>query len=136
MTTPPKSSVAQDEPISVARMSYQAYVDKDRPAIERLIADDFHFSSPLDNRIDRQTYIERCWPNSANIADFKFIHLVQQGERVFATYEGRNTSGNCFRNTEILTVRHGKLVEAEVYFVWSLPHPAPAGGFTDTGEQS
>lgn len=135
MTTPPKSSVVQDDPISVARMSYQAYVDKDRSAIERLIADEFHFSSPLDNRIDRQTYFARCWPNSENMADFKFIHLVQHGERVFVTYEGRNSSGKGFRNTEILTIRDGKLVDAEVYFGWSLPHEAPSGGFTNIGAQ-
>jgi hypothetical protein len=125
---------AQDDAISVAKMCYQAYLDKDRSLIERLIADDFHFTSPLDNRIDRKVYFERCWPNSANTADFKFIHLVQQGERVFVTYEGGNTGGNSFRNTEILTVRHGKLVDAEVYFGWSLPHAAAAGGFTNAGE--
>jgi ketosteroid isomerase-like protein len=135
MTSPADSPAEQDDPISVAKMSYQAYVNKDRSLIERLIADDFHFSSPLDNRIDRNTYFERCWPNSANSADFKFIYLVQQGERVYVTYEGRNTSGKGFRNTEILTVRHGKLVDAEVYFGWSLPHAAPAGGFTNAGEQ-
>jgi ketosteroid isomerase-like protein len=129
MISPANNPTRQDDPISVARMSYQAYVDKDRLLIERLIADDFHFTSPLDNRIDRNTYFERCWPNSANIADFKFINLVHQGERVFVTYEGRNTSGASFRNTEILTVRHGRLVETEVYFGWSLPHPAVAGGF-------
>jgi len=41
-----------------------------------------------------------------------------------------------FRNTEILTIRHGKLVEAEVYFGWSLPHEAPVGGFINAGKQS
>jgi hypothetical protein len=49
------------------------------------------------------------------------------------TYEGGNTGGNRFRNTEILTVRHGKLVDAEVYFGWSLPHAASPGGFTKAG---
>ena len=39
--------------IPLVRRSYQAYIDKDRSAIEALIADDFHFTSPLDNRIDR-----------------------------------------------------------------------------------
>jgi ketosteroid isomerase-like protein len=135
MTNPAGSPAGQDDPISVAKKYYRAYVDKDRSVIERLIADDFHFTSPLDNRIDRNTYFERCWLNSANTAGFKFVHLVQHGERVFVTYEGRNTSGKSVRNTEILTVRHGKLVDAEVYFGWSLPHPAPAGGFTDAGEQ-
>jgi hypothetical protein len=60
---------------------------------------------------------------------------MQHSEPVFVTYEGRNTSGKSFRNTEILTVRHGKLVDAEVYFGRSLPHPAATGGFTVAGEQ-
>jgi len=126
----------QNDPISVAKLCYRAYVDKDRPLIERLIADDFHFTSPLDNRINRNTYFERCWPNSANSADFKFVHLMQHGERVFVTYEGRDTSDKAFRNTEILTVKHGKLVDVEVYFGWTLPHAAAAAGFTNEGEQA
>jgi ketosteroid isomerase-like protein len=121
---------AADDPITVVKKAYQAYVDKDRSAIEELIADDFHFTSPLDNRIDRQTYFDRCWPNSAGINDFKFIYLAQEGNRVFVTYEGRGDTVSGFRNAEILTVRDGKLVEAEVYFGWSLPHAAPQGGFT------
>ena len=94
-------------------------------------AENFHFTSPLDNRIDRETYFARCWPNSENITGFTFVHCVQDGDRVFVTYEGRGPGGKGFRNTEILTIRDGKLVEAEVYFGWSLPHEAPAGGFTD-----
>jgi ketosteroid isomerase-like protein len=119
------------DPIAVARKSYQAYVDKDRAAIESVIADDFRFTSPLDNRLDRATYFSRGWPNSEKIAAFEFINLVADGERVFVTYEGRSTNGKGFRNTEILTVRDGKISDAEVYFGWTIPHEAPARGFID-----
>jgi len=136
MTSHALDSATEADPIAVAKKSYQAYVDKDRAALEHLIADDFHFSSPLDNRIDRRTYFARCWPNSENIADFKFIYLVHEDHRVFVTYEGHSSSGKGFRNTEILTIRHGQLVEAEVYFGWSLPHEAPSGGFTNPGAQA
>lgn len=122
-----------DEIIAIARASYEAYVRKDRAAIEALIAEDFHFTSPLDNRIDRATYFARCWPNSDRAESFEFIHLVRDGNRVFVTYEGRGKSGGVFRNTEIVTVRDGKIVEAEVYFGWDLPHKAPPGGFLDEG---
>jgi ketosteroid isomerase-like protein len=37
------------EPVQIVRAVYDAYVRKDRKAIESLIADDFHFTSPLDN---------------------------------------------------------------------------------------
>jgi ketosteroid isomerase-like protein len=120
-----------DDPISIVRKAYQAYVANDRAMIEAVIADDFHFTSPLDNRIDRRTYFDRCWKNSEMITGFDFIYLVRDGERVFVTYEGQSKSGRPFRNTEILTVKDGKIAEVEVYFGWSIPHDAPAGGFVD-----
>jgi hypothetical protein len=40
--------------VAIARAAYEAYVTKDRPALERLIGEDFHFTSPLDNRLDRE----------------------------------------------------------------------------------
>jgi ketosteroid isomerase-like protein len=120
------------DPGAIARASYQAFADKDRAAAERLIADDFHFTSPLDNRIDRKAFFERCWPNSATIASFDYKHVAVDGERVFVTYEAVSTTGKRFRNTELLTVRDGRIVEVEVYFGWNLPHKAPPGSFVDT----
>ena len=126
-----------DEAVSIARASYNAYVTKDRAVIESLIADNFHFSSPLDNRIDRETYFARCWPNSETIEGFDFIHLVPDGEHVFVVYEGRSAKGHRFRNTELLTIKDGRITEAEVYFGWSIPHTARPGGFVDnSGPQS
>jgi len=117
--------------VAIARAAYEAYVTKDRAALEDLIAEDFHFTSPLDNRLDREAYFRRCWPNSEVIAGFDFIHVVTDAERVFVTYEGRNTDGRRFRNTEILTIRDQHIVDVEVYFGWSLPHKAPQGGFVN-----
>ena len=122
------------DPTEIARASYRAYAMKDRAAIEALIADDFHFTSPLDNRIDRATYFARCWPNSEMIEGFDFINLVPDGNRVFVTYEGRSTDGHGFRNTEIITVRNGMIVEVEVYFGWNIPHKAEPGGFLPDAE--
>ena len=119
---------------AIAQAAYRAYVTKDRAALEALLADDFHFTSPLDNRLDRDTYFRRCWPNSEVIEDFEFVHVVTDAHRVFVTYEGRNTDGHRFRNTEILTIRDQLIVEVEVYFGWSLPHKAPQGGFVSEGE--
>jgi len=120
--------------VAIAQESYEAYVRKDRAAIEALIAQDFHFTSPLDNRIDRATYFERCWPNSERIYGFEFIRLVPHKDIVFVTYEARTTDGDSFRNTEILTIRGSQITNVEVYFGWSLPHRAPMGGFIDATE--
>jgi ketosteroid isomerase-like protein len=118
--------------VDIARALYEAFAEKDGAAAELLVAEDFHFTSPMDNRLDRRTYFERCWPLSETISGFDFVHLVPDGERVFVTYEGRSTTGHRFRNTEILTIRGAQVVEAEVYFGWTLPHKAPAGGFVES----
>jgi ketosteroid isomerase-like protein len=121
--------------VAIARASYDAYLRKDRAAIEALIAQDFHFTSPLDNHIDRATYFARCWPNSERLSGFNFVRLVPNGDEVFVTYEGRTTDGKRFRNTEILTVRRSQIVRVEVYFGWSIPHKAPSGGFLEGTDQ-
>jgi ketosteroid isomerase-like protein len=120
-------------PIAVVRKCFQAYVEDDRAQAESVIAEDFHFTSPLDNRIDRETYFARCWVNHEKIIGFAFIRLIADGDTVVATYIGQSKRGEPFRNTEIHTVRDGKIVEVEVYFGWPLPHPAPEGGFVDRG---
>ena len=116
---------------AIARASYAAYVEKNRRALEALLADDFHFSSPIDNRLDRGTYLEICWPNSQNIAKLEILQLVPHGDRVFISYIGQRTDGHQFRNTEIMTIRNDEIVEVEVYFGWSVPHPAAAGTHLD-----
>jgi len=117
--------------IAIARASYEAYVSKDRAAIEALIAPGFHFTSPLDNRIDRATYFERCWPNAGSTDKFEYVRLIENGDEVIVTYELTKTDGKRFRNTEVLTFAGDKLTKAEVYFGWSIPHQAAEGRFVD-----
>jgi catechol 2,3-dioxygenase-like lactoylglutathione lyase family enzyme/ketosteroid isomerase-like protein len=122
--------------VEIARACYDAYVAKDRAAIEALLASNFHFTSPLDNRIDRETYFRRCWPNSRTIEAFDFVNFVADADRVVVTYEARDTKGHRFRNTEIMTIRNQQVVDVEVYFGWSLPHQAPRGGFVDQADSA
>lgn len=114
---------------AVVRAYFQAYPDKDRAAIESVVGEDFHFTSPLDNGLDRKTYFDRCWPNSENMAALEVKQLVVSGDNIFVTYECRLKDGVQFRNTELLTLKDGKVANVEVYFGWSMPHEAAVGGF-------
>jgi hypothetical protein len=122
-------------PLAVARACLQAYVDKGRVAIEALIAEDYHFTSPIDNALDRKTYFARCWPNSKAMAGFDYIYQVEDGNRAFIVYEAHTGTGKTFRNSEVHTVRNGMLVATEVYFGWDLPHKAAQGGFIENEGQ-
>ena len=122
-------------PLAVARGCFEAYVAKDRAAIEALIDRDYHFTSPIDNALDRETYFARCWPNSKVMTGFKYIYQLEDGDRAFIVYEAHTRTGRTFRNSEVYTVRDGQLVATEVYFGWDIPHRAAEGGFIDNDGQ-
>lgn len=118
-------------PLETVKAALKAYVDKDRAAIEALIADDYTFTSPLDNAINRDTYFAICWPNSENCEGFDFIAGSETGDTAFILYEGIAPGAKRFRNSEFHRVRGGKLVATEVYFGWNVPHPVASGAHQD-----
>ena len=110
-----------DNPTEIARASYLAYAAADRPAFAALLADDFRFTSPLDFELDTAGYFERCWPDRAPRPAPDFIRLESVGDTVFVTYEDKKPNGTRIRNTEILTIRDGRIARTEVYFGWDVP---------------
>jgi ketosteroid isomerase-like protein len=104
----------------LARACFAAYESGDRQVVEDLLADDFVFSSPADVGIDRETYFERCWPNSGTIRAYAFERMHEIGDEVLVTYEAERADGSRFRNTEVLTFAGDKLRAVEVYFGWDL----------------
>jgi ketosteroid isomerase-like protein len=117
-------------PLATVRACLQAYVQKDRSGIERLLADDFHFTSPIDNALDRRTYMEICWPGSEMMSRVEEVCGAEDGDRAFIVYEAHTSMGKHFRNSEVHTVRNGKIVSTEVYFGWELPHKVAPGTHT------
>ena len=106
--------------LELARACYAAFESGDRQVVEDLLADDFVFSSPADVGIDRETYFERCWPNSGTIRAYAFERLHEIGDEVVVTYEAERADGSRFRNTEVLSFAGDKLRAVEVYFGWDL----------------
>ena len=100
----------------IVREYYAAYESKTLNALEPLLSDDFRFSSPLDDRIDRTAYLERCWPNSERIRAFHIQKLFEQNGEAFVLYDLEPITGQRFRNVEFFRIKDGKIDEVEVYF--------------------
>ena len=103
-----------------ARELYRAFAAGDRDFVERVLQEDFTFSSPLDVGLDRAGYFERCWPGAGQGQQFEFVRVIQSGDEVIVTYEVTRADGGRGRNTEILTFRGEQISRAEVYFGWNL----------------
>jgi ketosteroid isomerase-like protein len=104
----------------LARELFAAYRREDRAAVEGLLSEDFRFFSPPDPGLDREQYLERCWPNGGRIRQHDFKRMVENGDEVLVTYESTRADGSRFRNTEVLTFADDELFRVEVYFGWEV----------------
>ena len=104
----------------LVRKYYAAYESKDRKVVEALLSDDFRFTSPYDDHIDRATYFKKCWPNSADIRAFHIETLFESDSEAMVHYELEPKSGDPFRNTERFRFEGNKIKAIEVFF-GSLP---------------
>jgi ketosteroid isomerase-like protein len=106
------------------RATFAAYLDQDHAAADRLLADDFTFTSPQDDHIDKATWFDRCFPTVNRLASYELLQVAPtDGDDVFALYEYKLQGGGRYRNTEVLTIRDGRIHEVQVFF----------GGRVDTG---
>jgi ketosteroid isomerase-like protein len=95
---------------------FGAYESENREVAEKLLSDDFTFTSPNDDAIDRATYFERCWPDSDIARDQQIEKIVIDGDKAFVTYLCSSAGGKSFRNTEFLTFVNDRIASVNVYF--------------------
>jgi ketosteroid isomerase-like protein len=101
----------------VVRAAFDAYITQDRESEERLLAEDFVFTSPQDDHIGKAAFLERCFPTAGRLVSQEILELVSAGQDgVFILYEYQLKSGERHRNTEFITVRDGQLAETQVFF--------------------
>jgi ketosteroid isomerase-like protein len=100
----------------IIRSCFAAFKAKDRKRMEDLLTDDFRFTSPYDDAIDKATYFERCWPNSDLIQAHVLERILEQGSEAFVTYQCLTTEGKEFRNTEFFTFDGDRIRRIDVYF--------------------
>jgi ketosteroid isomerase-like protein len=93
-----------------------AYEENDRQMLETLIAPDFTFTSPLDDRISRDAYFAKYWRNHENLREFDIKKIFAEGDEVFLLYVGHTKDGQHFSNTEFIRVVKGKIKSIEVFF--------------------
>ena len=94
----------------------RAYREQDENLALSLTADDFTFTSPQDDHLDRDTWLERCFPTVDHFdAPATTLQIVEVGGIVLHRYE-YTVAGRTYRNVEATRVRDVLVHEVEVYF--------------------
>ena len=100
----------------IIRALFAAYLSNDRKAVEEAFTDDFHFTSPYDDEIDKATYFVRCWRLTDWIERHELERIFVQGDEAFVTYKCVAKDGKNFRNTEFFVFSGDKIKRIDVYF--------------------
>ena len=95
---------------------FAAYMSNDRGVVEDALTDDFRFTSPYDDEIDKATYFARCWRNSDWIERHELEKIFVDGNEAFVSYRCVAKGGKNFRNTEFFTFEGGRVKRIDVYF--------------------
>jgi ketosteroid isomerase-like protein len=104
-----------DKP-NIIRAIFAAYLRNDRKTVEDALSDDFRFTSPYDDAIDKPTYFERCWRDSGWIERHALERILVEGDEAFVTYRCVARDGKSFRNTEFFRFEGDRVQSIEVYF--------------------
>jgi ketosteroid isomerase-like protein len=100
----------------IIRQLFAAYLSNDRKAVEAAFTDDFRFTSPFDDEIDKATYFERCWRGADWIELQTLETIMVEGETAFVTYRCVAKGGKSFRNTEFFRFEGDRIRRIDVYF--------------------
>jgi ketosteroid isomerase-like protein len=100
----------------IIRTIFAAYMSNNRRAVEDALTDDFRFTSPYDDEIDKVTYFARCWRNTEWIERHELERIFVEGDEAFVTYKCTAKGGKSFRNTEFFTFEGEKVKRIDVYF--------------------
>jgi ketosteroid isomerase-like protein len=100
----------------IIRALFAAYLANDRKAVEDALTEDFRFTSPYDDRIDKKTYFERCWRDTGWIERHQLEKIFVESDEAFVTYKCLARGGKSFRNTEFFAFEGDKIKRIDVYF--------------------
>ncbi len=95
---------------------FDAFRDNDAGRFVALLHPDFRFTSPYDDAIDSDAFMERCWPGNHQLTRHKLKQVVTDGETAFVHYELATVAGNTFQNVERFVFRDDLLFSVDVFF--------------------
>jgi ketosteroid isomerase-like protein len=105
-----------DERKQIIRSLYEAYVDGRKDDAGTMLTEDFRFSSPRDDHIDRTAYFNRCWPEPPPFRAMEIEYLKVVDDEAVVRYRAEKHDGGAFRNMEVLRFRDDRIASVDVYF--------------------
>lgn len=102
----------------IVRKWYAAWEKKDLGTFDRMLADNFTFTSAAgDDHISKSRFKTQCWDTQVDfIGHFDLERVTTGADDAFVKYLCHTKNGKSFRNVEYLRIKNGRLESIECYF--------------------
>ncbi len=99
----------------IIREYYAGWEKSDWEVIASKLANDFTFTSPYDDHLNKEAYKERCWRGADSTHAYEFLTIMEKGDEAFARWNCM-INGKLVNNTEYFLFQDGKIKAIEVFF--------------------
>jgi hypothetical protein len=111
------------------RNYYAAWETKEWHPVDILLADNFTFSSPMDDHISKSAFKKGCWDTQiAFIERNDLKRVIATGNDAFVMYVCHTTNGKAFRNVEYVRLKDDQVEAIECYFGAQNNFPSAVSG--------
>ena len=100
----------------LVRKYLSAFVSRDRQTLEDGLAEDFTFTSPRDDHINKAEFFERCYPGGDLFRSQTIEQIFEKRDEAVVRYRAELKDGSKFRNVEYLRFEGDKIKSVDVYF--------------------
>ncbi len=101
---------------ATVRGLFAAYLANRKDEVSDMLTEDFTFSSPNDDHINKATYFERCWPQPPAFSAIHIERISLEDNEALVRYRADKRDGGSFRNVEVIRFHGDRVASVEVYF--------------------
>lgn len=110
--------IAQNTKKEKAVMAYYSgFETHDWNMVVSQFADDFTFTTPINDHISTKEFQDSCWGTNKYFKKVNFIKMIEKNEVLMLLVEINTTDNKVVRNIDLFTFRQsGKIKSIEVFF--------------------
>lgn len=95
---------------------FSCYETGDQTTLENLLDEQFEFSSPHDQKLDKTSYFERCWGFNKTVKEYQILKYIESSNEAFLNYRAITYDNRSIENVEYFEIKDGRIVRIKVFY--------------------
>ncbi|MDO6761683.1 hypothetical protein Q4566_15860 [Tamlana sp. 2_MG-2023] len=95
---------------------FSCYEKSDKETLENILDNRFEISSPHDNKLDKSSYLEKCWGFNKSVEQYQILKFIENTNEAFLSYKAILYDKREIENAEYFKILGGRIINVKVYY--------------------